>query len=105
MMGTPNVSADPFRGRRWWLHGGGRMRTRRLEGGSAAGSRLRRAEDAGWALLLFLLFALLAVGRDDDALARGQLAPVEASLDLFRVERLALEQGVREAIELVAVLF
>src|SRR5690606_7413611 len=72
---------------------------------SAAGGGLGRAEDAGGALLLFLLFALLAVGGDDDALAGGELAPVEAGLDLFGVEGLSFEEGVGEEVELVAVLF
>src|SRR6186713_2110973 len=72
---------------------------------SAARRGLGSAEDARRALLLLLLLALLTVGRDDDALARRQLTTVEAGLDLLGVERLALEQRVREAVELVAVLF
>src|SRR5262249_36381082 len=55
---------------------------------SAAGRGLRSAEDARRALLLFLLLALLGVGRDDDLLPRRQLAPVERGLDFLGVERL-----------------
>src|SRR5262245_14109762 len=72
---------------------------------SGAGCGLGSSEDARRPLLFLLLFALLAVGRDDDLLARWQLATVERRLDLFSVERFAFEQGERQAIQLVPVLF
>src|SRR6476659_3167519 len=74
------------------------MRARR----SGRGGLRRTAEDAGGLALLRLRLLFVGVGRDDDTLARRDLATFEDGLELLGVERLALEEILGDRLEAIA---
>src|SRR5580692_769528 len=62
----------------------------------------RATEDARYTPLLFALLVLLGVRRDDDLLALRQVSTLERRLNLFCVERLALDEGIGKTRQLLA---
>src|SRR5438046_1580684 len=67
----------------------------------SSGSWLRRpAEDRSGLPLLLLRLFLLGVRRDDHALARRELATLEDRLEIIGVEGLAVEERLRDRLDL-----